>query len=185
MKVKELQGIRLVIFDVDGTLVRPFTDELLPGVRDWVDAWRLLDEPPLLALATNQGGVGMRHHHQYQLGAASKYPTQTEAQARVRRVAARVRVRPEMAFMSFAYQFAPGQWTETPMWGAGEARWSRNWRKPNPGMLLAAMARARVSPLETVMVGDSDTDQEAAQKCGVNFKWANRFFTIGQMVLVA
>jgi FMN phosphatase YigB (HAD superfamily) len=52
----------LIIFDQDGTLAEFKTGVILPGVREWFDEWRTLphDERPRLALASNQGGVGLR-----------------------------------------------------------------------------------------------------------------------------
>ncbi len=40
-------------------------------------------------------------------------------------------------------------------------------RKPNPGMLLAAMADWPVDPSRSLMVGDKDADLEAAHRAGV------------------
>jgi D-glycero-D-manno-heptose 1,7-bisphosphate phosphatase len=40
-------------------------------------------------------------------------------------------------------------------------------RKPQPGMLLDALAYARASPLAAVMIGDSDIDIEAATRAGM------------------
>jgi D-glycero-D-manno-heptose 1,7-bisphosphate phosphatase len=42
-------------------------------------------------------------------------------------------------------------------------------RKPGTGMLLEAMAHFDVSPEDTVMIGDSATDAEAAKKANVPF----------------
>lgn len=178
-----LTGMRLVIFDVDGTLVRPFTDELRPGVADWFDAWRFMEARPLLALASNQGGVGLRLHRERMGQDMGEYPTQAETEVRLERVARRLWIRPSLVFISFAYQFGPGRWTETPMSAVGDVRWGRNWRMPNPGMLLAAMATARATPLETLAVG-GETLQGAARRCGVGFAWNGRFFEMPQMVLV-
>lgn len=38
--------------------------------------------------------------------------------------------------------------------------------KPAPGMVLESMARATAGPEDTIMVGDSDTDLEAAHRAG-------------------
>lgn len=40
-------------------------------------------------------------------------------------------------------------------------------RKPNPGMLLRAMAEHRVDSARSVMIGDKPTDMEAARRAGV------------------
>ncbi|KJV08547.1 hypothetical protein VZ95_17095 [Elstera litoralis] len=43
-------------------------------------------------------------------------------------------------------------------------------RKPGPGMLLEAMRQHRVSPAETLFIGDAVTDAEAAQAAAVAFR---------------
>ncbi|PVM89157.1 D-glycero-alpha-D-manno-heptose-1,7-bisphosphate 7-phosphatase [Caulobacter endophyticus] len=49
-------------------------------------------------------------------------------------------------------------------------------RKPNPGMILRGLSENGLSPEECVLVGDNDTDVEAAQRAGMPgylFKEAN------------
>lgn len=50
-------------------------------------------------------------------------------------------------------------------------------RKPEPGMLLRVMESYDVSPRETLFVGDALTDEEAARRAGVSFRFANEFFS--------
>ena len=40
-------------------------------------------------------------------------------------------------------------------------------RKPNPGMILRGLAEAGLSPQECVLVGDNDSDVEAARRAGM------------------
>lgn len=49
-------------------------------------------------------------------------------------------------------------------------------RKPNPGMLLAAMARHGAEPSTTIMVGDMEVDEMAAARAHVGFRHASVFF---------
>lgn len=49
-------------------------------------------------------------------------------------------------------------------------------RKPGAGMLLELMAELGFTPDQTVMVGDWDTDKQAAEAAGCAFEWANDFF---------
>jgi D-glycero-D-manno-heptose 1,7-bisphosphate phosphatase len=40
-------------------------------------------------------------------------------------------------------------------------------RKPNPGMLLKALADFAVAPWDAIMIGDKPSDMEAARRAGV------------------
>jgi len=44
-------------------------------------------------------------------------------------------------------------------------------------MLREIMCAEGISPSNTIMVGDSDTDRQAAQSAGCNFVWAAEFFS--------
>lgn len=41
-------------------------------------------------------------------------------------------------------------------------------RKPNPGMLLRAIAEHEIDPAQSLMIGDQPTDVEAARRAGVS-----------------
>lgn len=41
-------------------------------------------------------------------------------------------------------------------------------RKPNPGMILAAIAEWDIDPARAVLIGDAERDLEAARRAGVN-----------------
>jgi D-glycero-D-manno-heptose 1,7-bisphosphate phosphatase len=49
-------------------------------------------------------------------------------------------------------------------------------RKPNPGMLLQAVADFHITPQQAFFVGDKDTDHQAAENAGMDFFWADDFF---------
>ena len=40
-------------------------------------------------------------------------------------------------------------------------------RKPNPGMLIQAIREYNIDPSKSIMIGDKDTDMEAAEKAGI------------------
>lgn len=165
--------IRLVIFDGDGTLVAPYSGELLPGVAgDLAVMRRAVRDCPAYAIATNQGGVGCRVGFGG-FGRPERYPTEAEAISRYRTVADRIGA---ALYMSFAYQSSNGGWSMPPADTRYPEYWQPFWRKPSPGMLLAAMSNARVLPAETLMVGDRSEDQEAAAAAGCTFQLAHEFW---------
>lgn len=49
-------------------------------------------------------------------------------------------------------------------------------RKPNPGMLESLMHEFGFLPQDTIMIGDWDTDKQAAEMAGCQFEWAHVFF---------
>lgn len=48
--------------------------------------------------------------------------------------------------------------------------------KPNPGMFHLAAKGLGINLKRSIMVGDRDTDMEAAKRAGVKFHWAHEFF---------
>ncbi|HET8648588.1 MAG TPA: HAD-IIIA family hydrolase [Gemmatimonadales bacterium] len=54
-------------------------------------------------------------------------------------------------------------------------------RKPAPGMLRRLMTHFAVRPARTLFIGDSPSDQEAAHRAGVNFRWAHDVFSDHQL----
>lgn len=49
-------------------------------------------------------------------------------------------------------------------------------RKPNPGMIESLMAEFGFHPQDTLLVGDWETDKQAAAAAGCQFEWAHVFF---------
>ena len=50
-------------------------------------------------------------------------------------------------------------------------------RKPGPGMLLEIIEQSGEAKRDTLMVGDRPEDEQAARNAGVNFMWADAFFS--------
>lgn len=169
----------LIIFDVDGTLAEKYTLNLLPGVTEF---FRLVNDPqcrskPRLALATNQGGVGMRWWMQkIQSKDYQKFPTEAEIEQRMQSLIGLLGgIIPW--YVAYRYRNRGGRWTPPPPGVENDPRWSEDWRKPNPGMLREAMHVAGVTQDRTLFVGDSPDDQAAALAAGCAFEWANAFFS--------
>lgn len=49
-------------------------------------------------------------------------------------------------------------------------------RKPMPGMLVDAIWKYKLNPDTTFFVGDKKTDKTCAQRAGIGFYWADKFF---------
>lgn len=138
----------LYIFDKDGTLVReingkaPLTPQeqiLLPGVREKII--RLRDAGHKIAIASNQGGVAKGI---ISFGAA-------------RRLLEDVCCKIGGADAFIFCPHYPGMGPECFC------------RKPKPGMLLHLIYKFEMRKCQTVMVGNSDVDKQAAEGAGCNF----------------
>lgn len=195
----------LYIFDYDGTLVEPFTTNILPGVKEWFS--KIDVDTTVCAIATNQGGVGLRYQMgQEGWGEPEKYPTGDEICDSL------IKVRNELVggsgvlmpiYVCFRYQSKKGVWCPTP-YDATPAEaaafayndkepqaflatteddlpneWKKAWRKPNGGMLIAARNHFSIPWNNTVMAGDSEEDECAANGIGIlgiRFIHADTFF---------
>ncbi len=184
--------MKLIIFDVDGTLVSDYKSiRFESAVVEKLIALRRQDVA--LALASNQGGVGLRHWIEVvggfgttpeekakSLASSQAYPTSQEAFQRLATIAAEVTaltLLPCNIYTCYAYQSKAGNWSPVPVGSEDDPMWSREWRKPNAGMLLQAMHDAGISTAETLFVGDRDEDAGAALAAGVTFVEAKEFFT--------
>jgi HAD superfamily hydrolase (TIGR01662 family) len=170
---------KLIIFDADGTLVDDmnsvtFDDNVVAKLVT------LRHEDVMIAIASNQGGVGLRHWMESAgFGEPDEYPTQQDAMARLSTITGNVSAltgKPCRIYAAFAYRTKVGKWAPTPSGSEGDPMWSQEWRKPNAGMLLQAMQDAGATPAETLFIGDMDTDEQAANAAGVEFIHADRFF---------
>ena len=149
----------LIIFDKDGTLIGNFNNrpansieeqQLLPGVAEKCAELRAQGHD--LAVASNQGGV------------AYGLISQDEAAALVAHAAGLIGSR--------LFLFCPHH----PKGANPHYAIECDCRKPRPGMLLQLMWRAKAAPADTIMVGDSESDRQAAEAAGVAFAYAKDFF---------
>lgn len=170
---------KLILFDVDGTLVGDYNSyELLPDVIEKLSTLKGAD----FALVSNQGGVGLRYWMTVEgFGEPEKYPTQFDAAMRIRSFANRIMLRIPQSwcshYVAFAYQSKrSGKWGPVPLDGERDPRWAREWRKPDAGMLQQAMEDADVEKRDMLFVGDSEEDEQAAATFGIDFIHAKDFF---------
>jgi D-glycero-D-manno-heptose 1,7-bisphosphate phosphatase len=156
-------GIRFVVLDADGTLCRtikghPFRHgaadwELIPGRKDAIDHWR--SKGVEFAIATNQGGVAF--------GLLAKHEIERE----LWNLAEMLGIPAGLVFECYTHPQARYDQYRVP---------DDPNRKPNPGMVIMAMAAAGFEPAETLVVGDRPEDRGAAERAGCAFADASEFF---------
>lgn len=175
----------LYMFDVDGTLCLSNTsDALHPTAVLWLQKHK----PQMVALCSNQGGVGLRYWMKPREGYEGfghdtwpKLPTEEDVGKRLRGLAEQIE---DITggyvkwYAAFAYQSGKGNWSPTPTGKEDSPAWSRAWRKPAAGMLLQAMTDYWATAEECIFVGDQESDQQAAAAAGVAFANANTFFAV-------
>lgn len=164
---------KLIIFDLDGTLAPRDSDKLYDDAARW-----FRNQPtPNVFIATNQGGIGLRYWMEHDgFGEPEKYPTLQAFNARVEGMFEGLPAIPLM-LMCAAYQSKKsGQWGPIPAGEETNPIWDHRWRKPAPGMLQHAILVTGTRPTDSLMVGDSEEDRQAAQAAGCVFQWAAEFF---------
>lgn len=155
---------KLVIFDVDGTLVRTKSGNVF---RQSADDWTIIpgriekcaelwQEGTKIAIATNQAGVAFEW---------SRF-TEAEIQEEMETLALMINA----AYLGICYT-STNEKAQPEYYNPDNPR-----RKPGPGMLLEAMEKCGVQPEDTIMVGDRKEDEEAAQRAGVIFVRVDQFF---------
>lgn len=170
----------LYIFDLDSTLVEKWGIAPLPGVLDKLNT--LVQDGCAIAVATNQAGIAWGA-----MTKQEKFPTPENLGPRFDEIAqllpplqrarwfvsihdTRVRLSEKRyAALAEALERA-SQMLELIVSVDPE------WRKPQPGMLLAACESYAVSPDAAIFVGDMDSDGEAAKAARMDFGAAADFF---------
>lgn len=179
MNNEPIKDIKLLILDVDGTITAFESNELWEMPKDFFrEIWRMTHKP-FIALASNQGGVGLRYWMEKEgFGDPSKYPTEDMVHQRMYLVSESVRrlsgVDEVAVYTAFMYQAkSTGNWS--PM-RANSVEWQKSSRKPAPGMLLRIMNHYDMLGEQTLMVGDREEDEGAAQRAGCHFMYTSDFF---------
>ncbi|SRR5229473_372765 len=152
---------KLIIFDVDGTLVTTKSGETF---RKTADDWQWLPgrieklgdifkQGVILGVATNQGGVAFGYMEE----------------GLIAHEIDRLRDVVPIQWIEICYTHPNASIPE--YYHANDPR-----RKPGPGMLHQIMHYAQIEPIHTLMVGDRPEDEQAARNAGVAFMWADKFF---------
>lgn len=177
----------LWMFDVDGTLCSSNTSDTLHLTAV---LWLEKHKPQKVALCTNQGGVGLRYWMEPRTNEGydgfghdrwPSLPTEDAVYGRLLDLADQVKAvtgGEVKVYFSFLYLSQKGNWSPVPAGQEANPVWSREWRKPNPGMLLRAIADYGVAPEDCAFVGDQESDQQAAEAAGVAFFDADKFFSV-------
>jgi histidinol phosphatase-like enzyme len=182
-----MDNISLLCLDVDGTVVETNTSVvIIAKVADFLS--KLDPNRVKIALVTNQGGVGLKHWMTVNnFGDPSTLPSQQEVESRIQTILDKIKAvfsGQISVYMAFRYQSKGGngkqpRWAPVPTASKNDLRWKQEWRKPYPGMIVAAMKWAGISPFEknkVLMIGDMDSDEGAAKAAGVLFRRAPEFF---------
>lgn len=152
---------RLIIFDADGTLRRTLVPgqpcphaadewELLEGVRACVSK---LPHDLHLGVASNQDHVGYGHLSYAEAHSLLRAALELASGREIDEAA--IRLCPHRLEVACSC------------------------RKPAPGMLLAIAEHYRVTPAESLFVGNERVDQLAAESAGMPFIWAQDLWLPG------
>lgn len=174
----DIQNIRLVLFDRDGTLTIPASGKTFPkSVNDqqWMQGrldrlWQLREQGIHTALVTNQGG------------AAWGIFTPEEMLEVLGRQCEEGKINTVFVCFHDTSDKAKERAKIKALTGDEDYRGyialykGYHCRKPGPGMLLMAMDHFNVGPEETLMIGDRAEDEKAAQAASCSFLWAWEYF---------
>ena len=154
----------LYIFDKDGTLVSglnnrpantPDEQKPLPNVVEMIAELRAAGHT--LSIASNQGGV------------AWGFITYQEAQELVKDAARKVGSVDH--WRCCPYDERAKEKNPTSIFASKSYR-----RKPAPGMIYEIMRSTHSKPDDTIMIGDQESDRQAADRAGITFIHAADFF---------
>jgi len=179
----EGKEVKAVIFDLDGVLVKSFTTTPLPGAKERIASLKKQGIP--VAIATNQAGPIWRWRTGQQ-----KYP---DAQRLIQNIVAisgalelegvpwwislgELRVRDQIGSDNYytALQKIKEELLSTLNERIFHVDHVISWRKPEPGMLLAAATHFDIEPEHCLYVGGMDTDRVAAETAGMMFEMVNQ-----------
>lgn len=169
--------MKLIIFDVDGTLVRDNkSDELLPDVQDYLENYHDYDTP--IAIATNQGGPACRTAPWCKN--PDSYPSTDDVLLRIEKIVSQVSEwvdAPVFVMVAWGYFDRAGKYLLPQGFNEDMRGCDPNWRKPNPGMIVEAAKHFGISLNDNVLfVGDSEDDSETAANADVFYIDRDSFF---------
>jgi HAD superfamily hydrolase (TIGR01662 family) len=163
----------LYLFDLDGTLIESYMlapdpqatfHEVKPLPHRVEKIWELLagNDDVRIAIVTNQAGVAFGHADERRVwDKLAHFLVMFDLWRMAKATSTTIRV-----YVCFAHPQS-----QNPRYQD-----ARNRRKPEPGMLLDALHDFGIAPDDATMVGDMDSDKEAAARAGVAYVDAGDFF---------
>ena len=162
-----MKDYKLIIFDVDGTLVTTKSGEKF---RKSADDWEWLPGRLMkllhlnivgikIAMATNQGGV------------AFGYLNPDEIRSELEKMATHAHI----PFIAMCFDHPNGT--------VEQFKRDSHRRKPAPGMLLEAIKASGEAKEDVLMVGDREEDKLAAWAACIDFQWGWAFFNDGPIIV--
>jgi D-glycero-D-manno-heptose 1,7-bisphosphate phosphatase len=133
----------------DGYTSRTEDFEFIEGIFDLCRAAQRLGY--LLIVVTNQAGIGRGYYSEQDFLTLTAWMC--------------ARFEAEGAPITEVF-FCP----DHPEHGIGPYKKDSFDRKPNPGMLLRAAGKYRIALQDSIMVGDKDSDMQAAEQAGINVR---------------
>lgn len=163
--------------DFDGTLVRSFTGDPLPGAKAAIQPLRRQGVQSFIA--TNQAGPVFRV-----IEGSSKYPTVENVCANIGNALTALSFRPDLVIVCCNSGREGAEWQAAEervyqgfnryLVGAlkamdFEVRQGPSYRKPQPGMLVVAAGYFQVARADLCYIGDMESDEIAARHAGATF----------------
>lgn len=156
----------LFIFDLDGTLISGYMDNVDADYHQWKVLKGRLEvlealaaQGKNIAVATNQGGIDYA------------FSTPEDWEAKKERVCKALDLGEQQIFVCFATPNGKEHVGKTDI-----LAWDVGRRKPSPVMLNEAMLRFDIPKERTLMIGDMKSDEEAATNAGCDYADAKEFF---------
>ena len=175
-----MSAYKLIIFDIDGTLSTSAQGELRPDIKPYFKLLKSVypdGNGPTIALVAQPDGASWRDWMEtHRLGEPEQGLTQEQVDTHIFGVAKNIEELYEKpaVYTALAYRNNPREGAPIPAEPSSAPYPRTDAHKPEPDMLVAAMAAAGVTPEETLLV--SANGAEAAQVTGCNFMKAGDFF---------
>lgn len=136
------------VINVDhGYVSEPDSFEFTRGVFDACK--RIVDNGYVIIIVTNQAGIGRGYYTEAQFAELTRWMCQQFEEHHITLTDVR---------------YCPHHATH----GQGEYRKECDFRKPNPGMIIAAAEKHGIDVTKSVLVGDKMSDIQAGQSAGVS-----------------